>query len=45
MEKPDQVKDQYAQGEDEATIGFGRVIRHVASNAGAFGGWGPKTQL
>ena len=44
MEKPDQVRHKY-QGDDEATIGFGRVIRHVAGNAGAFGGWGPKTQL
>jgi hypothetical protein len=31
--------------EDEATLGFARVIRQVSANTNQFGGWGPKTRL
>ena len=31
--------------EDEAVLGFTRVIRHVGQNAVRFGGWGPKAGL
>jgi hypothetical protein len=31
--------------DDEAVLGFTRVIRHVGQNAVRFGGWGPKTSL
>jgi len=34
-----------AKEDEDATLGFARVIRHVAVNAGQFGGWGPKTGL
>lgn len=38
-------KAQKIEDQDEATLGFVRVIRHVAGNATPFGGWGPKTRL